>query len=166
VTEKEQILDVMLGSPGDKSSNTLVLSGIDLEVPLEMDLDADPLHDDEVRLLSEDGAYEAVLYASEPDVRADLDKNLYIYCFRSVPPGLYRIQVRTSDQKWATVITDVVVGRKGVRIGDTELEDKDPEKIPVAAPAAPPAPAVSPEAKALGDFVDFIGIDSKRVNFG
>lgn len=156
----------MLGSPGDEEGNTLILSGIDLEVPLEMDLDADPLHDDEVRLLSEDGGYEAVLCASEPDVRADLDKNLYIYCFRSVPPGLYRLQVRTSDQKWATVITDIVVGRRGVRIGEMELEDKDPEKIPLT-PALPPAltePLTPPEGSALGDFVDFIGIDSKRVS--
>ena len=132
----------------------------------ETEFDADPLHDDEVRLLSEDGAYEAVLCASEPDVRADLDKNLYIYCFRSVPPGLYRIQVRTSDQKWTTVITDIVVGRKGVRIGETELQDKDPEKVPVAAPPAAAEPGASPESKVLGDFVDFIGIDSKRVNLG
>jgi hypothetical protein len=140
VTKDEQILDVMLGTPGDKGVNTLILGGIDLEVPLEMDLDADPLHDDEVRLQSEDGSYEDVLCASEPDVRADLDKNLYIYCFRSVPPGLYHIQVRTSDQKWATVITGIVVGRKGVRIGDTELEDKDPDKIPAATPPPPPPP--------------------------
>lgn len=163
MAQDEQILDVMLGSPGDTKFNSLVLSGVDLEVPLEMDLDADPLHDDEIRLLSEDGAYEAVLCANEPDVQTDLDKNLYIYRFRSVPPGLYRIQVRTSDQGWATVITDVVVGRKGVRIGETELEDKDPEKIPLT-PAAPPPPEppFPPEASMLGGFVDFIGIDSKR----
>jgi hypothetical protein len=163
VAQDEHILDVMLGSPGDTNFNSLVLSGVDLEVPLEMDLDADPLHDDEIRLLSEDGAYEAVLCANEPDVQTDLDKNLYIYCFRSVPPGLYRIQVRTSDQGWATVITDIVVGRKGVRIGETELEDKDPEKIPLT-PAAPPVPEppVSLEASTLGAFMDFIGIDSKR----
>jgi hypothetical protein len=164
VAQDEQILDVMLGSPGDAQLNTVILSGIDLEVPLEMDLDADPLHDDEVRLLSEDGAYEAVLCASEPDVQADLEKNLYIYRFRSVPPGLYRIQVKTSDQAWATVITDIVVGKKGARIGDTELEDKDPEKIPLspAAPPAAPAPPSLAEAGALSAFVDFIGIDSKR----
>jgi hypothetical protein len=162
VAQDEQILDVMLGSAGDARFNTVILSGIDLEVPLEMDLDADPLHDDEVRLLSEDGAYEAVLCASEPDVRADHGKNLYIYRFRFVPPGLYRIQVKTSDQKWATVITDIVVGKKGVRIGDTELEDKDPEKIPVAAPPAAPEPPSLAEASALSAFVDFIGIDSKR----
>lgn len=166
MTEKEQILDVMLGAPGDEGVNTLVLSGIDLEVPLEMDLDADPLHDDEVRLLSEDGAYEAILCASEPDVKADLDKNLYIYCFRAVPPGLYRIQVRTSDQKWATVITDILVGRKGVQLGDLQLEDKDPEKIPTVAPPVPVEAGTPPQANALGGFVDFIGIDSKRVNLG
>jgi hypothetical protein len=162
VAQDELILDVMLGSPEDSQFNTVVLSGFDLEIPLEMDLDGDPLHDDEVRLLSEDGAYEAVLCASEPDVRADMEKNLYIYCFRAVPPGLYRLQVRTSDQKWATVITDILVGKKGVRIGDTELEDKDPEKIPLEAPPAAPAPPSAPEARKLGSFMDFIGIDSKR----
>ena len=163
MAQDEQILDVMLGSAGDAQFNTVILSGIDLEVPLEMDLDADPLHDDEVRLLSEDGAYEAVLCASEPDVQADLEKNLYIYRFRAVPPGLYRIQVRTSDQKWATVITDIVVGKKGARIGETDLEDKDPDKIPPSppAPAAPEPPALAKAGK-LGAYVDFIGIDSKR----
>jgi hypothetical protein len=122
------------------------------------------LHDDEVRLLSEDGAYEAVLCASEPDVRADLEKNLYIYRFRFVPPGLYRIQVKTADQAWTTVITDIVVGKKGVRIGQTDLEDKDPEKIPPTPPAPPAVAEPHPlaEASALSAFVDFIGIDSKR----
>lgn len=157
-------LDVMLGAAWDTQFNAIVLSGFDLEVPLEMDLDADPLHDDEVRLLSEDGAYEAVLCASEPDVRADLEKNLYIYRFRSVPPGLYRIQVRTSDQNWATVITDIMVGRKGVRIGEAELEDKDPMKIlptHAALPSAPESPLFAATGT-LGAFVDFIGIDSKQ----
>jgi len=165
VKQDEQILDVMLGAPADKAFNTLVLSGIDLEVPLEMDLDADPLHDDEVRLLREDGAYSAVLCANEPDVRADLDKNLYIYRFRFVPPGIYRIQVRTSDQGWATVITDIVVGRKGVRIGDTELEDKDPEQVP-RDPQPPPAVLAPPEVSGLGEHMDFIGIDSRKVSNG
>jgi hypothetical protein len=165
MSKNEQILDVMLGSPGDGKFNTIVLGGVDLEVPLEMDLDADPLHDDEVRLLSEDGSYEAVLCANEPDVRADQDKNLYIYRFRSVPPGLYRIQVRISDRGWATVITDILVGRKGVRIGDTELQDKDPEKIELP-PAAPPSPPELPTVSTLGEFMDFIGIDSKRASIG
>jgi hypothetical protein len=152
---EEIVLDVMVGAPADAACNTLVLSGVDLEIPLEMDLDNDPLHDDEVRLLSEDGGYDRVLCASEPDVRPDFDKRLYIYCFRAVPYGIYRLLVRVSAEKWTTVMTDIIVGRKGVRIGDTLLADKDPDAVPED-PSVPQSAPPAEEASADGEFIDFV----------
>ena len=60
------------------------------------------------------------------------------------------------------MITDIVVGRKGVRIGETELEDKDPDKIPPTPPPPPAAPEPPSPVGKLSAFVDFIGIDFKR----
>src|SRR4051812_42281272 len=50
--------EVALFNPGEEDHDTIVLSGIDLVIPLELDIDGDPLQDDEVRLRSEDGYYD------------------------------------------------------------------------------------------------------------
>jgi hypothetical protein len=41
--------DVFLANQGEDEFNTLLLSGLDVVIPLEADLDCDPHQDDEVR---------------------------------------------------------------------------------------------------------------------
>lgn len=150
-----RVLDVCLGDPDGSDFNTIVFAGVDLEIPLEADLDGDPLHDDEVRLVAEHGGYDAHLCANEPDVRHVPDKNVYVYRFRDVPPGLYRVLVRVADQGWATVMSGLVVHRSGARLGGKELTATEPEAIDagtdeLAEPVGPDA-ALSTR---FGEYVD------------
>jgi len=92
------VVDIALGNPGEKDHNTIVLSGIDLVVPLELDLDSDPLHDDEIRLKSETGGFERILLSSDPNVTPDPDKHILLYRFRVVPPGIYRLSVKVGER--------------------------------------------------------------------
>jgi hypothetical protein len=134
--EERYRLDVTLGTPDDTSHNVVVLSGVDLDVPLEADLDDDPLHDDELLLEGTDGSFRR-LTPKHPDVRLDLEKKLYIYRFRSVPPGEYRLSVRLSDDVWASIATGIRVDKRGASFGGRQLTD-----------APPPAPPQEPEATA------------------
>ena len=153
-----RIVDVGLIDPGGTGHDTLVLSGIDLEVPLEADLDGDPLHDDEVRLVSEEGEYEATLTAGHPDVRFDKDKNLYVYRFREVPQGFYRLQVRVGDEDWATVASDLAVYRDKVTLGaetlGTELAKIASEDAPVPDEDEPSADEQTDEGPVFMDVAD------------
>jgi len=150
----EKSYDIALGNPGEKDFNTIVLSGVDITVPLEMDLDNDPLQDDEVRLRSEDGHYEKILLASDADARPDEDKHLILYTFRLVPPGAYRISVRVSDQTWLDVVTGLVITREGAFIGDEKL-GAEPKAVAEASesPAADEPPE-EPEEQSFGEYVD------------
>ena len=56
---------VALGTPGETHANTIVLGGATIVIPLEMDPDHDPLHDDEVRLWSAHGGYDRTMFVSE-----------------------------------------------------------------------------------------------------
>ncbi|MRG90705.1 hypothetical protein [Polyangium spumosum] len=151
----ERSHDVALGNPRGKDFNTIVLSGVDLTVPLEMDLDDDPLQDDEVRLRSEDGHYEKILLASDADARPDPDKRLVLYTFRLVPPGAYRIAVRIGAEKWLDVVTDLVVTKQGAFLGDKKL-GTEPERVAeeTAEEPADDPPDEAPEEEELGEFVD------------
>jgi hypothetical protein len=151
-----RILDVSLGDPGGPDFNTVVLTGVDLVIPLEADLDGDPLHDDEVRLVSEAGDFDAVLTANDEDVQHLPDKNLYAYKFRDVPPGVYRVLVRIAEQGWATVLGNLVVHRGGARLEGQEITSSEPEAVPLEETTAgdgPQPPAQSLGMK-LGDYVD------------
>jgi hypothetical protein len=148
-------LDVSVGDTGGTDFNTVVLTGVDVIIPLEADLDGDPLHDDEVRFLAEAGDYDTVLTANQEDVEFLADKNLYAYKFRDVPPGVYRVLVRVGDQDWATIMSNVVVHRSGVRVDGKEVTTTEPEAIPVEeAPAD--AEQASPQSLGMkfGDYVD------------
>jgi hypothetical protein len=150
-----RIVDVGLGDPGGADFNTLVLTGVDVVVPLEADLDGDPLHDDEVRLLSESGDFDVQLCANEPDVKHLADKNLYAYTFRDVPPGVYRVLVKVGED-WATVMGGLVVHRAGVRLDGKEVETEEPEALTEADVAeTPPAEAAPPTlGMKLGEYMD------------
>jgi hypothetical protein len=125
--------DVALGNVDEDDFNTLVLSGIDIVVPVEMDIDDDPLQDDEVRLRSEDGYYDAVLRSSDPDVEPDAEAGYLNYCFRLVPPGVYRVSVRVREH-WSLLVRGLVVKRDGVYINGEQQSDQAPTDRPAATP--------------------------------
>jgi hypothetical protein len=118
--------DVALGNVGEKDHNTIVLSGVDVVVPLEMDMDGDPLQDDEVHLRAKHGQYEQVLSSSDEDVEVDTDARLLYYRFRYVPPGAYNVAVRIRDHL-VTVVRGLVVTRSGVFAGGKKLDSAFPE---------------------------------------
>lgn len=128
--------DVALGNKGEKDFNTIVLSGIDIEIPVELDMDGDPFQDDAVRLRSEHGFYDQVLTARDPDVEIDTDSRYLFYRFRHVPPGSYRASVLIGD-RWVPLVRGIVVTSDGAFLGGKKLgEDRpaekpaDPEEIP------------------------------------
>jgi hypothetical protein len=138
----DEIYDVMLGGPGQKERNVLVLGGRDLVIPLERDMDGDPLQDDTVRLASLDGSYEQILRASDLDVEPDADNRLLHYRFRDVPPGVYTVAVNVASQ-WSVVIPDLIMRRQGAFLGERKLPEQF-EGGPMASPTEPdpgPPPA-------------------------
>jgi hypothetical protein len=120
------IHDVALGNVGEKDHNTIVLTGIDVVVPLEMDLDGDPLQDDEVHLRATHGYYEQVLSSSDEDVEVDPDARLLYYRFRFVPPGAYSVSVRIRGHL-VTVLRGLVVTRSGAFVGGKKLAAEFPD---------------------------------------
>src|SRR4051794_22989931 len=104
---------VALGDVGGSAKNTLVLGRWDLVVPIERDLDDDPLVDDEVVLKDPDGAVVRRLLASDDDVADDPESGMLLYCFRDLPFGVYSVAVVVGAQEHP-VIAQVIVRAKGV----------------------------------------------------
>lgn len=120
------IHDVALGNAGEKDHNTIVLGGVDVVVPLEMDLDGDPLQDDEVHLRATHGYYEQVLSSSDEDVEADEDARLLYYRFKFVPPGAYTVAVNVRG-RLVTVLRGLVVTRAGAFVSGKKLAAEFPQ---------------------------------------
>jgi hypothetical protein len=112
---------VSFGNAGELDHNTLVLGGIDLVVPLAMDLDRDPLHDDEVRLRATDGSAERILQVSDDDVECDLERSVASYRFRAVLPGVYDVATRIAGA-WIEVVRGLVVKRAGIYLHDEKVD--------------------------------------------
>jgi len=130
----------------DTRYTTLVVTGVDLEVPLEADLDDDPLQDDEVALDGADGS-RRILKVGDPDVRLDPGRRLYLYRFRDVPKGIYTLSVRLSDRSWAPILSGVLVTREGATHGGRPLSTS-------AAPALPDEPPREPAEVDPADLLD------------
>lgn len=116
---------VCVGNLGEDDFNTLVIGGIDLVIPLEMDLDDDPLQDDEIRLRSLDGFFEQIVRASDPDAEPAPDERLIYYHFRDVPPGPYRIEVNVGGV-WVLVVDGLIVTRTGSTLHGNKLTNERP----------------------------------------
>jgi hypothetical protein len=123
---------VALGLAGDANENTIVLGGATIVIPLEMDPDADPLHDDEVRLWSVRGNYDRTLFVSDPEVEPDLQNRMMLYRFGDVPYGVYRVAVCVAGE-WHDLMHNLVVTSDGVYLGGKKLSQEKP-----AVQAAPP----------------------------
>ncbi len=133
-------LDVALGDPEDSDVNTIVFAGVDVLVPVALDLDDDPLQDDEVHLRSADGTVDRVLLASSPDATLASDGEHLLYRFRDVSPGLYEVHVRLAEGVLTRVLAELLVTRERAFVGDRAL---GAEHVP---PAASPEPTAAPEA--------------------
>ena len=89
---------------------------VDLTVPLEEDLDADPERPDRVRLRAEEGGYVSVVTVGDPDAVKDGENPLYYYTFRDVPAGFYSIDVKTGG-RWRVVLRGLRVDGSGAYWG-------------------------------------------------
>src|SRR5215470_6345955 len=123
---------VALGTPGEPHANTIVLGGATIVIPLEMDPDCDPLHDDEVRLWSAHGGYDRTMFVSDANVEPDIDARLMFYRFEDVPLGVYRVAVCVAGQ-WHDLMHNLIVTANSVFLGGKKLETEKP-----ALRAAPP----------------------------
>ncbi len=112
---------VALNRAPDSSYNTIVLGGLDLIIPLEIDLDKDPTEPDEIRLQSAGRWYESHVKSDDPEVEPDGENPLLLYPFRDVPPGIYTISVKVGG-KWRDVLTGFRVTRDGVFYGEESIE--------------------------------------------
>lgn len=121
--------DVALGNEGEKDYNRIVLTGVDIVIPVELDMDGDPFQDDAVRLRAEHGHFDQVLVASDRDVEADTDSRYLFYRFRHVPPGAYRVSVRIGDD-WVPLLRGLVVTKDGAFVGGKKLGEDRPESKP------------------------------------
>lgn len=121
--------DVALFNPGETEHNTIVLGGVDLVIPLELDMDGDPFQDDAVCLRSLGGDWEHVCLSSDPEVTAAQDRRHLYYPFHDVPAGIYRVDVRVADH-WNTVISNLLVSRGSAFIGDQVMGEAPPEATP------------------------------------
>jgi hypothetical protein len=116
---------VCVGNLGEDDFNTLVVDGIDVVIPLEMDLDDDPLQDDEIRLRSLDGFFEQIVRASDPDAEPVPDQRLIYYHFRDVLPGPYLIEVNVGGV-WVLVVDGLIVTRTGSMLHGNKLTNERP----------------------------------------
>jgi hypothetical protein len=121
--------DVALGNPDEDDHNTIVLSGIDIVIPVELDMDDDPFQDDSVRLRAEHGHYDQVLVASDPDVEVDAEARWLYYRFRLVPPGVYRASVRIGTD-WMPLLRGLVVTKEGAFVNGEPLGEDPPTESP------------------------------------
>jgi len=109
-------------SPDDSLHNTLVLSGIDLVVPLEVDAEIDPTPHDEIRLKTKDGLLEAHLKGGDPDVTQDGENPLLLYRFRNVIPGVYTVELSVG-KTWYQILGDLHISRKGAFVKAQSFEE-------------------------------------------
>ena len=131
----EEIREVATFDSGEENVNTLVLGLRDVVVPVEMDVDGDPLQDDQVRLTGIGGAVERVLSSSSEDVVPDREARLLYYQFRDIPYGAYRVSVRVAEV-WTDLFRDVVVRKEGAFCGGKKLDGGKPTD-PIPLPEAP-----------------------------
>lgn len=121
----QEIHQVALSLPDDPFLNTIQLVGYDVVVPLEADLDGDPLTDDVVRLVTDVSSFSRTIESSSPDAVLDEEHRLVLYRFRDVPPGVYRVETLVRDH-WYTVIDGLEVRVRGVFFGDEALGEAAP----------------------------------------
>jgi hypothetical protein len=135
MTDESLELHVAPGLSDDSTFNRIVLAGLDVVIPLEIDLDDDPETDDAIRLVDRNGAYARVLEAGDPDMTRNGDAPFLQCTFRLVPPGVYDVDVRLHNE-WHTVIGGLDVTRRDVRLlGESFLGERDLGEFAQSEPA-------------------------------
>jgi hypothetical protein len=131
---RDEWFDVTLNNPGEDDFSTLCITGKDVVVPLERDVEADPFQDDEVRLVSEDGAYDVTLHIAHDAVEDLEDDRLRTYTFHDVPPGLYAVWVCVGGL-WTQTMRHLAVLKRSSYHAGRELTEGDPVAIAPTQPA-------------------------------
>ena len=121
--------NVALFNPGESEHNTIVLGGVQVVIPLELDMDGDPFQDDAVCLRSHGGDWEEAKLSSDGDVTAAPDTRHLFYPFHDVPAGLYHVDVRIAD-RWSTVLSNLLVTRGKAWLGNQQLPSEAPQSAP------------------------------------
>lgn len=152
----ERWIDVALLNPDEDDYNTIALTGVDIVFPLERDPEEDPLQDDEVRLRSEDGAYDESITVDDRDVEIH-DDRLFLYRFRDVPPGVYRVFTCVGGV-WSEAMRGLVVSKRGVHYQGRRLDEGAPV-IEIAGPPEREAPAVDEGGPEYLEYVDGLATD-------
>lgn len=116
---------VALVDPGQDFRNTIRLVGYDVVIPLEKDMDGDPLQDDRVRLTADVGNRVQEIASSDEDAEHDEEAGVILYSFRDVPPGVYHVETLIRGQ-WIRVIDGLTVRAKGVFMGSAALDGWTP----------------------------------------
>jgi hypothetical protein len=129
------VVDVMVGEPGEKPFNTLVLGGAEVVVPLERDADGDPFQDDEVILRSTGGSFELRLCSNDAAMEEDEESGLLMYRFERVPFGVYSVFVVSAGVEVET-LRGLVVRREGTFFGDRQLPQEREGQAMAPAPNA------------------------------
>ncbi len=137
-SDVDDVYDIMLGPPGGQPFNNLVLSGVDVVLPIERDLDDNPLLDDEVVLLAADGQPLQSVSSSDQEVEADEANRLLFYRFYDVPYGVYDVAVRIAGKSYV-VIPGLIVRREGAFVNGKPLSAERPSAA-MEPPASPPEP--------------------------
>jgi hypothetical protein len=119
----EDVVNVMLGEPGEDTWNTLVIGGTEVVVPVERDSDGDPFQDDEVWLCALDGTVVQRRYASDDEVDEDEEKRLLLYRFTDVRYGVYNVWTKIGGRP-SEIARGLVVRREGVFAGESALPEE------------------------------------------
>jgi hypothetical protein len=138
--EDRSTLHVAVGTTNDKVSNTVVVAGYAIEFPLEADLDADPLHDDVLRLEGVDGST-----CESSGFRLDPDSSLLLHRFEDVLPGIYVVTVMLADGRWSPVLSNVVVTKDGATVSGVRAKEEPPPAL--SAEERPEPAAEDPDAE-------------------
>jgi hypothetical protein len=150
---------VSLQNPGETECNTLTIAAIDITIPLQEDLDCDPLQDDEIRIQSLAGGYEKIVRASDADAVPNHDHAMIHYKFRAVPAGLYKISVRIHGH-WVDVSNQLIVTPKGAWLDTTKLTaEPGPPRLRPRTLTSPPPRTLPPVAPRLMPRYPDQGID-------
>ena len=142
------VMDVMVGEPGEKPWNTLVLCEADVVIPLERDLDADPFQDDEVWLCGVGGTIVQRRYSTDEEVEEDQEKRILFYRFTQVRYGVYSVWTKIGGEP-AEILRGLIVNRQGIFVGDTPLSETH-DGVAIADETRPEAVAMDVPVDELG----------------
>jgi hypothetical protein len=125
--EPQATYDVALFNRGETTHNTIVLGGVDVLIPIELDVDSDPFQDDAVCLESISGAWSDVRLCTDPEVLVSRDKRHLYFPFFDVPSGVYRVEIRIGEV-WTPVMSGLIVSQGEAKLDGQTLSEQPPDR--------------------------------------